>query len=548
MPKLNLSTIHNLKNDIPAAIVVFLVAVPLCLGIALASGAPLLSGIISGIVGGIVVGFISNSSLGVSGPAAGLTAIVLAAIQELGSFEILLSAVVVAGFLQLLFGFLRGGVIGYYIPTSVIKGMLTAIGLIIFLKQIPHAFGYDKDYPGDLTFKQSDGQNTFTEIINIFTTPDALSAEAIIISLASLIILILWERRSFKKIKIFKVIQGPLVVVVMGIMLNLYFQNSPDFELAEEHTVNLGISGKTVSENISSFGESLYVPDFSMIWHFELWILAFTIALVASIETLLCVEATDKIDPLKRITATDRELKAQGVGNMISGLLGGLPVTQVIVRSSANMQSGGKTKAAAVYHGFLILISVILFPNILNLIPFASLAAILLVVGYKLSSPTLFKEMWRKGHRQFVPFIATVLGILFTDLLIGIGIGVGVAILYLLYSNLKTPYHFEPEEIGDKIKIEFSESVTFLNRAAILDTFKNIPDNTRVILDLSKTVNIDEDVLEFIEDFKINSTYRNIDLIIQSSTRKSEKSSSTNLKNIFNKFRKTSKNYADTKS
>jgi MFS superfamily sulfate permease-like transporter len=535
MKKIKTSVVNNLKNDLPASIVVFLVAVPLCLGIALASGAPLLSGIIAGIVGGIIVGILSDSSLGVSGPAAGLTAIVFSAITELGSFEIFLSAVVLAGIIQLVFGFIRGGLIGYYVPTAVIKGMLVAIGLTIFLKQIPHAFGYDNDYQGDLTFKQSDGQNTFTELVNVFTTPDAMSAEAIIITLVSLIILILWETKTFKHAKISKVIQGPLIVVVFGILINLFYQSSTEFNLDPEHTVNIDIGGSSISENVTSFTENLYMPDFSMLWTSELWLIAFTIALVASIETLLCVEATDKIDPLRRITATNRELKAQGLGNAISGLLGGLPVTQVIVRSSANIQSGGRTKGATIYHGFLILISVILIPNILNLIPFASLAAILLVVGYKLASPKLFVTMWKKGHHQFVPYIVTVVAILLTDLLIGIGIGLGVSIIYILYSNLQVPYHFEPREIDDVIKIELSDNVTFLNRAAILETFKRIPDNSKVILDLTHTVTIDDDVLEFIEDFKTSSKFRNIDLTIYESSRNRKQSSYDKLHKVMKK-------------
>lgn len=535
MKKIKTSVVNNIKYDLPASIVVFLVAVPLCLGIALASGAPLLSGIIAGIVGGIIVGVLSDSSLGVSGPAAGLTAIVLTAITELGSFEIFLSAVVLAGIIQLIFGFIRGGLIGYYVPTAVIKGMLVAIGLTIFLKQIPHAFGYDKDYQGDLTFKQSDGQNTFTELVNVFTTPDAMSAEAIIITLVSLIILILWETKTFKHAKISKVIQGPLIVVVVGILINLFYQSSTEFNLDPDQTVNIDISGKSISENFTSFTENLYMPDFSMLWTSELWLIAFTIALVASIETLLCVEATDKIDPLRRITATNRELIAQGLGNSISGLLGGLPVTQVIVRSSANIQSGGRTKGATIYHGFLILISVILIPHILNLIPFASLAAILLVVGYKLASPKLFVTMWKKGHHQFVPYIVTVVAILLTDLLIGIGIGLGVSIIYILYSNLQVPYHFEPREIDDVIKIELSDNVTFLNRAAILGTFKRIPDNSKVILDLTHTVTIDDDVLEFIEDFKTSSKFRNIDLTIYQSSRNRKQSSYEKLHKIMEK-------------
>ena len=413
------SLFSNIKSDLPAGLVVFLVAVPLCLGIALASGAPLFSGIIAGMVGGIVVTSFSGSQLGVSGPAAGLAVIVLAAIEDLGAFDSFLLAVVIAGIVQIVLGIARAGIIGYYFPSSVIKGMLAAIGVIIFLKQIPHAFGYDKDPEGDLEFMQDDGQNTFSELFNMF---EFITPGALIISTLSLAILILWERPFMKKIKLFQIVQGPLVVVALGIILGIVFKGS-QFAISQEHMVAI-----PVADGFDGFVGLFTLPDFSQILNPQIWIVGITIAIVASLETLLCVEATDKLDPQKRVTPTNRELRAQGIGNLVSGLIGGLPVTQVIVRSSANIQSGGKSRMSALFHGVLILISAMAIPNILNMIPLASLAAILLVVGYKLAKPELFKQMYHAGLKQFVPFTVTVLAIVFTDLLVGIGIGLAVAI------------------------------------------------------------------------------------------------------------------------
>lgn len=502
--KPNFSSI--LKNDLPASIVVFLVALPLCLGIALASGAPLFSGIIAGIIGGIVVGFVSGSHIGVSGPAAGLAVIVLSAIQELGTFEVFLLAVVISGFIQLLLGFAKAGIIGYYFPSSVIKGMLSGIGIIIILKQIPHALGYDKDYEGSLSFVQPDGHNTFSELYYML---DFVSPGAIVIALLSLGILILWDRPFMKKYSIFQVIQGPLVVVVVGILLNLLFQSMPQFALKPDQIVSI-----PVAESLSGFFGLFTLPDFSQIANPEIYLTAITIAVVASLETLLCVEATDKLDPYKRVTPTNRELKAQGLGNILSGLVGGLPITQVIVRSSANIQSGGRSKASAIIHGFILLIAAMSIPRVLNLIPLASLAAVLFVVGYKLAKPSLIKKMYQQGKAQFVPFIITVLAIVFTDLLIGIGMGLVVAIFYVLYNNYKKPYFFFPEkhEDGAPIRFELAEDVTFLNKASILQTLNHLPENSKVIIDATNTINIDLDVIEIIEDFRENAQYRNIEL------------------------------------
>lgn len=500
----------NIKHDFPASIVVFLVAVPLCLGIALASGAPLFSGVIAGIIGGIVVGSLSGSPLGVSGPAAGLAVIVLTAINEMGGlanggFEIFLLSVIVAGVLQVALGYAKAGIIGYYFPSSVIKGMLAGIGIIIILKQIPHAFGYDGNPEGEIAFVQPDGQTTFSELVNMM---NFISPAAITITLLSLAILILWERPFIKKLSFTKVIQGPLLVVVLGIVLNNVFQGT-SWAISAEHLVAIPIA--------DSFGEitSLFSsPDFSAITNPLVYTTGITIAIVASLETLLCVEATDKLDPYKRITPTNQELKAQGVGNIISGLVGGLPITQVIVRSSANIQSGGRTKLSAILHGFLLLISVLAIPVVLNMIPLASLAAILLMVGFKLAKPVLFKSMYKLGWMQFVPFMVTIVGIVLTDLLVGIGLGLVVAVFYILLNNFKRPFFFSPDNhLNDNaIRIELSEEVTFLNKAAILNTLKEIPENSKVIIDASRTESIDHDVLEIFEDFKQNAAYNNIDL------------------------------------
>ncbi len=504
----------NLKHDLPASIIVFLVAVPLCLGIALASGAPLFSGIIAGIVGGIVAGAFSGSQLGVSGPAAGLAVIVLTAIQELGAFEIFLMAVVIGGIFQMLLGFAKAGIIGYYFPSSVIKGMLSGIGIIIILKQIPHALGYDKDYEGSLAFAQPDGHNTFSELFYMF---ESLSTGAIIITSISMLILILWEQPFMKKIKLFQIIQGPLIVVGLGIVLNLIFQNMPGFALNGEQVVKI-----PVPESIGGFFTQFTFPDFSSISNPAVWITGITIAVVASLETLLCLEATDKMDPFKRVTPANKELKAQGIANVVSGLIGGLPITQVIVRSSTNIQSGGRTKMSAIFHGVIMLGSAMAIPFLLNLIPLASLAAILFLVGYKLAKPVLFKQMYGLGKTHFVPFMVTILGIVFTDLLMGIGMGLMVAIFYVLYNNYKKPFLFEKEtDMKDGVlRLALAEDVTFINKASIQRTLSQIPDGSKVIIDASKSINIDFDVIEIIDEFEVNAKVRDIDLTIIERERK----------------------------
>ncbi|WP_375236282.1 SulP family inorganic anion transporter [Winogradskyella sp.] len=491
-----------LKNDLPASIVVFFVALPLCLGIAVASDAPPFAGLIAGVIGGILVGSISGSEVGVSGPAAGLAAIVLAAIASLG-YEAFLVAVVLGGVIQIIFGILKFGIIGYYFPSSVIKGMLTGIGIIIILKQIPHFFGIDKDPEGNFVLFGKDS-NVFMDIVSI---PSNIGLGSTIIAVIAIAILILWSNVLVHKHSIFKLIQGPLVAVVAGIIFFVFSQGTA-FNIARTHLVEV-----PVPDSIDSFIGQFTFPDFSVISSTEVWITAFTIALVASLETLLCVEATDKLDPEKRVTPTNRELFAQGSGNIVSGLIGGIPITQVIVRSSANIQSGNKTKLSAIIHGLFLLISVIIIPKVLNMIPLSVLAAVLFIVGYKLAKPATFKAMWTAGWKQFVPFIATVLIIVFKDLLWGIGIGLAIGIIVTLYHSFKNSHflHKEGEDIDDgKIKMTLAEEVTFFNKATILKELDALPKNTYLELDVKKTTYLDFDVIEILEDFAFKAKERNI--------------------------------------
>ena len=503
-----LSPFKNLKDDIPASIVVFLVAVPLCLGIALASGAPLFAGLISGVIGGIIVGSLSGSALGVSGPAAGLAVIVLNAITELGSFDVFLVAVILAGVIQLIMGFAKAGIIAYFFPSSVIHGMLAGIGIIIFLKQIPHALGYDSDPEGSLSFQQTDGNTTLDNLIYMFND---INFGVLLVALTSLLILLLWDTQFIKRFKFTKLLQGPLMAVVVGIILYKVFQNIPSLSISSTHMVNV-----PVPESLGGFLRNFTSPDFSALLNPKVYVTAIIIAVVASLETLLCVEASDKQDKLKRVTPTNRELKAQGVGNIVAGLVGGLPVTQVIVRSSANQQSGGKTKASTILHGLLLLISIIAIPTLLNMIPLGVLAAILLVVGYKLANPALFKKMYKEGLGQFIPFVVTIVGIVFTDLLTGIGLGMVVAIFIILRNNFRIPFNMHKEDLEgkDKIRIILSEDVTFLNKATILKTLDQIPNDTHVEIDATHTKFIHFDVFEIIENFQKSATFRNIDVKI----------------------------------
>lgn len=493
--------LKNLSSDLPAGLVVFLVAIPLCLGIALASGAPMFAGLIAGIVGGIVVGFASGSQLSVSGPAAGLTVIVLNAIDSLGTWEAFILAVFLAGLIQLILGFLRAGVVGHYFPASVIKGMLAAIGLTLILKQIPHALGDDKDYEGDDAFWQPDGENTFTEII---LAVQNISTSALVISLLSLGVLILWERKFIKSMSWSKIIPGPLVVVFMGVGLNALFKSyNPSWYLSGDHLVNL-----PVFTSFSDFTGAFSIPDFSQLTNTKVYTVAFTIAIIASLETLLSLDAVDKLDPYKRIAPQSRELKAQGLGNMVSGLIGGLPLTAVIVRSSANVASGAKTKASAVFHGLLLLGSVLIIPRILNLIPLASLAAILLVVGYKLTNPKIFKQAIKQGWSQFIPFIVTIVAIFFSDLLIGILVGIVVGVVFVVVTNVHEALEVRID--GDKYNIKLMKDVSFLSKAKLRRTLENVPEGCTVVFDGSKSVFVDHDIIETIQDFEHTADFNNI--------------------------------------
>jgi MFS superfamily sulfate permease-like transporter len=550
----------NLKSDFASGLVVFLVALPLCLGIALASGAPPLAGIISGIIGGIVVGYLSQSHLSVSGPAAGLTAIVLTAITDLGSFNVFLLAVLLAGILQLILGFIKAGTISNYFPNNVIEGMLAGIGVIIILKQIPHAFGYDPDFEGDESFIQADGQNTFSELFSVL---DHVNFASIIIAVLSLAILILWNKVEF--LKNIKLVPAALVAVVLSIVLNEFFiQSGSTLAIASEHLVNL-----PVPSTLAEFQNIIVTPDFTQITNSKVWIVAITIAIVASIETLLCIEASDRMDTLKRYTDTNVELKAQGIGNIVSSLLGGLPMTSVVVRTSANHNSGAKSKMSTIIHGVLLLVSVLAIPFILNKIPLATLAAVLLMVGYKLAVPNIkhfahympkevnvllisliviliaisnsymnlvigfsvlsalilaycifkylkddkFAQNVKRNQYLYFPFFATTIAVVFTDLLKGVALGMIISIIFVLKGNLKRAYSFRKEEYvdGDIIHIDLAQEVSFLNKSAIKTTLSEIPENSKVIINASDTVYIAHDVLDLIKEFKkIRSKEENI--------------------------------------
>ncbi|WP_264559040.1 SulP family inorganic anion transporter [Flavobacterium sp. N2270] len=497
----------TLKNDLPASIVVFFVALPLCLGIALASGAPLFSGLIAGIIGGVVVGALSGSKIGVSGPAAGLAAIVLTAIGSLGGFENFLLAVVLGGVIQIVLGFLKAGIIGYYFPSSVIKGMLTGIGIIIILKQIPHFFGYDSEAEGADSFIEKSGENTFSAIAHI---SDHIILGSLVMGIIGLGILLLWDKVLSKKGKVFHVIQGPLVAVVLGIIFYAATKDNSTLGISASHLVSV-----PVPDSFNSFLGQFSFPNFGAITNVDVWVVAFTIALVASLETLLCVEATDKLDPDKNVTPTNRELYAQGAGNILSGLIGGLPITQVIVRSSANIQSGGKSKLSAIFHGLLLLISVIIIPKLLNMIPLSVLAAILLIVGYKLAKPALFITMYNLGWKQFLPFIVTVTGIVFTDLLKGIALGLAVGIVIILIKSFQNSHFLHKEEASNgnnKMKMTLAEEVTFFNKGAILNELEQLPHDSFLELDVRKTRYLDNDIIEILEDFAIKAKARNINI------------------------------------
>jgi len=541
----------NLKSDFPSGLVVFLVALPLCLGIALASGAPPLSGIIAGVVGGIVVGSISRSHISVSGPAAGLTAIVLTAITDLKAFDIFLTAGLIAGIIQLLLGFLKAGSISNYFPTNVIEGMLAGIGVIIILKQIPHAVGYDKDFEGDEAFAEKSG-NAFDSLLDSF---NHVHLGAILITVISLVILISWDKIDF--LKRLKLVPGALVAVIVGVVLNQILTASGSrLAIAKEHLVDL-----PVPKTWDDFKNIIVTPNFDGFADVKVWTVGATIAIVASIETLLCIEASDRMDVQKRYTDTNVELKAQGIGNILSSLIGGLPMTSVVVRSSANANAGAKTKMSAIIHGVLLLISVLSIPFLLNKIPLATLAAVLLVVGYKLAVPNIkhfasympkevnificsliaiiivynapqvgtdvlivfaiisaiilaycvykfktiieFRKAITRNQYVYFPFFATTLAVVFTDLLKGVALGIIISVLFILRGNLQRAYRFRKEkfEDGDVIRIDLAQEVSFLNKAAIKTTLSQIPENSHVVINASDTVYIAHDVLDLIQEF-----------------------------------------------
>lgn len=490
------------RSDLGASVVVFLVALPLCLGIALASGAPLLSGIITGIIGGIVVGALSGSHLMVSGPAAGLTAIVLTAITTLGSFEAFLVATFLAGVMQIALGLLRAGIIGYYFPNAVIRGMLGGIGIIIILKQIPHAFGYDATPEGDEAFRQANQENTFSSLLSMF---DNVQAGAILLSLLSLGILVLWDQKFMKR---FALVPGALVAVIVGMLLNgaLVASGSP-LAIGAEHLVALPI--------ITSFAElrgAVSLPNWTVITDGAVWTVAGTLAVVASIETLLSLEATDRIDPLKREAPANRELLAQGAGNALCGLLGGLPMTGVIVRSSANVYAGAKTKASAILHGILLLIAVMTIPAVINRIPLAVLAAILIYTGWKLAHPRQLLYFLSKGLHQWLPFVVTTAAILFTDLLRGIVVGMAVSLVFILLEHLRAPCYTVLAREGRTTRVRLHEHLTFLSKANLTSLLQSFERGASVEIDGSNVKRADHDVLEVLREFRASAAARGLEI------------------------------------
>lgn len=498
----------KIATNLSSSIVVFLVALPLCLGVALASSAPLFSGVIAGVVGGIVVGLCSGSHISVSGPAAGLTVIVATAIGKLQVFEAFLLAVFIAGIIQIILGYCKAGILGDYIPSSVIKGMLAAIGLILILKQFPHIIGYDADFAGDETFDQPDHENTFSEM---FKAIHYVTPSAIVIGILSLSIQILWDKVLVKKSKIFKLIPAPLIVVLAGIGISQYcLHNMPTYALQADQMVSIP-QAKTTQDFLSFFT----LPKWSFLSNYQVWITAITIAIVASLESLLSIEAADELDPYKRVTPTNRELKAQGIGNLISGLIGGLPVTSVIVRTSANVNAGATNKLSAILHGLLILLSVAFIPHLLNFIPLSCLAAILIYTGFKLAKPSIFKVMYKKGWDQFMPFAITIVAIVFTDLLKGILVGIIVGLFFVLRSNFRTAVFIVNDD--DKYLFRLRKDVSFLNKPIIKQKLEQVPENASVLIDASRADFIDKDVIEVIEDFLLHAHLKNITVEIKKS-------------------------------
>ncbi len=495
MTSINPLSPKTIPRDLTAGLVVFLVALPLCLGVALASNAPLFSGILAGIVGGLLVGMLSGSHTSVSGPAAGLTAVVAAQIAALGSFEAFLVAVVMAGVIQIVLGICRAGFIAAFFPSSVIKGLLAAIGVILILKQIPHVLGHDADPMGDKSFLQPDNENTFSELAEAWFD---IQPGAALVGLLSILLLVFWDKIKFLKKS---PVPAPLVVVIFGVVMSMILRKmGGDWVIETSHLVQV-----PVSNSPKEFLGFMIFPDFSVLGNPTVYIAAVTIAIVASLETLLNLEAVDKLDPEQRSSPPNRELLAQGIGNVAVGLIGGLPMTSVIVRSSVNINAGVKTKLSAIFHGALLLSCVMFVPTLLNEIPLSALAAILLMTGLKLASPKLLKQMWGEGRSQFLPFIITVVAIVLTDLLVGILIGLGVAIGFILHSNVRRPIRkvMEKHATGDEVlRIELANQVSFFNRATLDETLRSVPRGGHVLLDARNTDYIDPDILDLITDFK----------------------------------------------
>ncbi len=497
----------HFTTDVISGFVVFLIALPLCLGISLASGAPLFSGIIAGIVGGIVVGFASNSNINVSGPAASVALVILTAIQTLGSFDAVLIAVVVAGVFQVILGYLKAGTIAYFFPNAMIKGILASIGLILILKQIPHAFGVAQVFGGMESLWNNDGENIFSEIARIYSH---INWGAVIVTLVSLAIILTWDRPALKKLAFFKYFPSALAAVIMGIILNEVFKAfSPQFVLGAGHLVEL-----PVAASASEFFSFFTFPDFGQLANPQIYGIALSITFIASLESLLSTEAGDKLDPLKRRTSTNRELRAQGIGNIVAGLIGGLPITAVIVRTSANVHAGARTKTSTITHGLVMLLCVSFIPSLLNKIPLAALAAVLFVVGFKLTSLSVYTSVFAKGQKQFLPFIITILVVLFTDLITGILVGGAVAIFFILRDNYKNAYLHDKVIKGeeDHITIKLAQETTFLNKADILLFLDHIPENHTVTIDGSDAKFIHSDIFDIIEEFKVNAASKNIQL------------------------------------
>ncbi len=507
MSTIKASKREHLKTDLSAGLVVFLIALPLCLGISLASGAPLFAGIISGILGGIVVGFLSGSSINVSGPAASVALVVLTAIQTLGDFDAVLVAVVLAGVFQIILGYLKAGTVAYFFPNAMIKGILASIGLVLILKQIPHALGIDEVFEGIESFWQNDGRNTFSEIIYVLQN---IGWGPTIITLVSLMIILLWDRPQIKKFAFFQFFPSALAAVVAGIGLNeLYKFYFPEFALLETQLVQLPVAG-----DFGEFFSFFSFPDFSQIANPQIIGIALSITFIASLESLLSTEAGDKLDPYRRKTSTNTELKAQGIGNIVAGLVGGLPITAVIVRTSANVTAGGRTKVSTMTHGFIMLVCVALIPTVLNLIPLAALSAVLFVVGYKLTSVPVYQAVYRQGKKQFLPFIITILVVMFTDLITGILVGGAVAIFFVLRDNYKNAYlHDKVEKEGEsKTTVTLSQEVSFLNKADIMLFLDHLPENHHVVVDGSNSIFIHPDIIDILKDFKKTAEYKNIKL------------------------------------